>query len=471
MTNEYQRLLESKRRLAPSCGLDVEPENPMLYPHQRDITRWALRKGRAAVWLECGLGKTPVALEWSRAVRDATGGRVLILAPLAVAGQFVREGRKFGVDVTIARSDDDVTDGIVVANYERLHRFDAGQFAGVVLDESSVLKDYTAKTRNQLIRSFAETPYRLACTATPSPNDFVELGNHAEFLGVMSRTEMLSTFFVHDGGSTQDWRLKGHAQGDFFRWLASWAVALRSPADLGYDGSSYEIPPLNTHHIVVETPKHAGTGQLSLIQTQASGLLEHRQARKSSLAMRVARAAEIVAAEPDETWLVWCDLNDESAALTKAIPGAVEVKGSDSVEHKETALAGFSDGAIRVLVSKPSIAGWGLNWQHCSRVVFVGLSHSFEQYYQAVRRTWRFGQTRPVECHIVTSDREGSVVETLKRKQADAAKLVDGLVEEMRETMASELRGAVRTADPYEPKVDMTIPTWVGQDDEEREVA
>jgi superfamily II DNA or RNA helicase len=458
---DYATFLGKKRITAPAVGIEpCLPVNPMLFGFQRDIVSWALRRGRAAIWADCGLGKTPMALEWARHVQAHTNGRVLILTPLAVAAQFVREGEKFGVNVTHARDESDLSDGVNVTNYERLHRFDLSQFAGVVADESSILKDYTSKTRNAIIDGFRETPYRLACTATPAPNDFVELGNHAEFLGVMSRVEMLSMFFVHDGGSTQDWRLKGHARNDYWRWLASWAVALKRPGDLGYCNDGYDLPPLRTHERVVS----GGTGPADgmLFQDEARTLSEQRKARRASLSDRVRMAAEIVNAEPDEPWLVWCDMNDESAELTKAINDAVEVKGSDSPEHKEKSIHGFGTGDVRVLVSKPSIAGWGVNWQHCARVVFVGLSHSFEAYYQAIRRTWRFGQTRPVECYVVTGEQEGAVVKNLRRKQEDAETLASSLTDHMSDLSKSQLSATVRTVDEYNPTLVMRVPEWIG---------
>jgi hypothetical protein len=384
----------------------------------------------------------------------------LILTPLAVAAQFVREGKKFGVDVHQVRDDSEVCIGAVnVTNYERLHRFDLEQFVGVVADESSILKDYTSKTRNAIIDGFARTPYRLACTATPAPNDFVELGNHAEFLGVMTRTEMLSMFFVHDGGTTQDWRLKGHARWDFWRWLASWAAAIKSPADLGYDATRYLLPELRIRETVVNSSGQPDQGML--FKLDARTLSKQRDARRTSLGDRVAAAAEIVNREPHEPWLIWCDLNAESEALTASIHGATQVTGSDAPEVKERLLHGFTAGDVRVLVSKPSIAGWGLNWHHCARVVFVGLSHSFEAYYQAIRRSWRFGQTRPVDCYIITSSIEGAVVANLKRKQEDAETLAKELAIHMSELTMAEIKATGRTFDEYSPTTRMQAPQWL----------
>lgn len=462
----YEDFIASKRLVAPPCGIPDPPElSAKLFPFQADITRWALRRGRAAIWADCGLGKSWMALEWARVVHEHTGRNVLILTPLAVAQQFVTEGEKLGVKVKHCREASDVEPGINVTNYDRLHHFNPADFVGIVADESSILKDYTSATRNALIEAFAQTPYRLACTATPAPNDHMELGNHAEFLGVMTRTEMLAMFFTHDGGETQTWRLKGHAQDAFWRWVASWAVNIRKPSDLGYDDAGFILPPLTVHEQVVACGDEMAKRQGALFTVEARTLEEQRAARRASMPERVAAAERIVSAEPNEQWLVWCDLNDESGALAKALADAVEVRGSDTVEHKEDSLHGFAQGRVRVLVSKPSIAGWGMNFQSCARVVFVGLSHSFEAWYQAIRRTYRFGQTRPVECYVVTSDAEGRVVANLKRKQADAEAMSAGMVEHTADITRAELRATSRDATEYKPTVRMRVPAWVGQEE------
>lgn len=458
----YGSFLESKVVVDAPTGIRVVPPlNGAMFPFQRDITAWALRRGRAAIWADCGLGKSLMALDWARVVSAHTGKPVLILTPLAVARQFVSEGSKFGVPVNHARDAAGVTSGINVTNYERLHLFDVSVFGGVVADESSILKDYTSSTRNQLVESFMKTPFRLACTATPAPNDHMELGNHAEFLGTMSRTEMLSMFFCHDGGETQVWRLKGHAQADFWRWVCSWAVSVRKPSDLGYSDDGYILPPLNIHeHVVDDGAADLAKGAGMLFGYEATTLGEQRSARKGSLAGRVARCAEL-ANDTNEPWLVWCDLNAESEALASAIAGAVEVTGSDAPELKEQRMADFGAGRARVLVSKPSIAGWGVNWQHCANVAFVGLSHSFEAWYQAIRRSYRFGQTRPVECHVITSAAEGRVVANLKRKQADAERMAAGMIAHMADITRAELGASTRKRDGYSPKKLMTIPSWL----------
>jgi hypothetical protein len=461
----YEAFLEQKRLLAPPAGIPDPPGlSPLLFPFQSDITRWALRRGKAAVWADCGLGKSWIALEWARVVHEHTDGAVLIATPLAVAAQFVREGQKLGLTVTHCKTESDMGPGINVTNYERLHHFELDALAGFVADESSILKDYTAATRNALVDGCVGIPFRLACSATPAPNDHMELGNHAEFLGVMTRVEMLSMFFVHDGGATQDWRLKGHAVQNFWRWVCSWAVNIRKPSDLGYADDGFTLPPLNLHDHVVDVGSEFARRQGSLFVVEARGLSEQRDARRSSIPARVKVAADLVATAPNDPWLVWCDLNDESSALAAAIPGAVEVRGSDSADDKEDAMARFTTGEIRVLVSKPSICGWGLNWQHCAHVVFVGLSHSFEAWYQAIRRTYRFGQTRPVQCHMVTSDAEGAVVTNLRRKQTDVERMARGMVAEMAEFTKTLIGATKRDFTDYQPTVPMRIPEWVGRE-------
>jgi len=406
----------------------------MLFDFQRDIVNWALRRGRAAIFADCGMGKTPMQLEWAKHIP----GEVLILAPLAVSAQTVREGAKFGVPVAYARKDSQITERITVTNYEMLDHFDIDRFAGVVLDESSILKAYDGKTRTAIIDGFAQTPFRLACTATPAPNDYMELGNHSQFLGVMSYTEMLSMFFVHDGGETQKWRLKGHAESEFWRWLCSWAVMIRKPSDLGYDDGDFKLPEMVMHDVTVrvDTPT---TGMLFAIE--AGTLQERIAARRDTVADRVAHCAAI-AKSTDKPFLVWCNLNSESAALVKAIPGAVEVKGSDSVEKKEKDLLAFSAGEIRCLVTKPTIAGHGLNWQHCADMAFVGLSDSYEQFYQAVRRCWRFGQTQSVNVHVICAETEGAVVQNIKRKEREALIMAENMVAHMKDLNAEALHGA-----------------------------
>jgi DNA modification methylase len=445
----YREFLSAKSIILPPAGLDPGPVNRSAFDFQRDIIQWALRRGRAAIFADCGLGKSLMQLEWANQV--AAVGDVLILAPLAVAEQTVAESEKFGFKTPIAyrRSGADVTPGITIANYEMLEHFDCARFSGIVLDESSVLKHYTSKTRNAIIGSFGQTPYRLACTATPAPNDYMELGNHAEFLGVMSRVEMLSMFFVHDGGETQKWRIKGHAEREFWKWVCSWAVMLRKPSDLGYEDEGFTLPPLRVQQVTVKSDPLPG----ELFAVEALALPDRIKARRQSTDERVKLCAERVNAT-DEPWVLWCNLNNEADALEDAIEGAVQISGSESPDQKARKLRQFATGEIKRLVTKPSICGFGLNWQHCSRVGFVGLSDSWEEYYQAVRRCWRFGQKSTVEVLIVTSESEGAVLSNIQRKEADADRMAKEMVNHMHELNEQSLHGTGRTRDGYKTQTE-----------------
>jgi hypothetical protein len=451
----YEEFLAGKVVADRPTGLDVVPAlNPLLFAFQRDIVGWALRRGRAAIFADCGMGKTAMQLEWARNVP----GEILILSPLAVSAQTVREGAKFGVACAYARNESQITERITVTNYEMIDHFDIGRFSGVVLDESSILKAYDGKTRTKIVDGFAQTPFRLACTATPAPNDYMELGNHAQFIGAMSYTEMLSMFFVHDGGETQKWRLKGHAESEFWKWLCSWAVMIRKPSDLGYDDGDFQLPEMVMHDVCVkvDTPSEGW-----LFPIEAASLQERIGARRDTITQRVAHCAAVANAT-DKPFLIWCNLNSEGEALRKLIPGAIEVKGADSIESKELNLLAFSEGRIRCLISKPSIAGHGLNWQHCADMAFVGLSDSYEQFYQAVRRCWRFGQKQSVNVHVICAETEGAVVANIKRKEREALAMAANMVENMQELNAAALRGAtVRSKTAYNPQHEMIIPEWL----------
>ena len=454
----YEQFIESKRVYVTPSGFDIDRGdlNPMLFPFQRDIVRWALRRGKAAIFADCGLGKTPMQLEWAHQVNQHTGRDVLILAPLAVSQQTVREGEKFGITVHPCKTGRDVQPGVNISNYERLHHFAPAAFGGIVLDESSILKAQFGLMRHEITEFGRAIPYRLAASATPAPNDLVELINHAEFFGIMTEAEIKALFFTQDGNSSNTFRLKRHAEQDFWRWMASWSVALRRPSDLGYADDGFILPPCHVHQVNVDLDSfQAGM----LFAVEAVGLEEQRAARRASLTTRVAAAAELVN-NSSEPWLVWCDLNDESAALAKAIPGAVEVVGSDSAEFKTAAMMGFSAGEHRVLVSKPSICGWGMNWQHCANVVFVGLSHSYEAYYQAVRRSWRFGQKRPVNVYVITSTAEGAVVANIERKEQQAMEMFDNIVQHM--AVNTDLGAqTVREEMAYRPDKPVIVAAWM----------
>ena len=462
----YDAFLASKRLAVAPTGIDNPPAlAPSLFAFQHDVTRWALRRGRAALFADCGLGKGWMALEWARVVAAHTRTPTLIVAPLGVARQFVHEAAKLAVPVTLCRGQEDVRGGINVTNYERLHRFTPHVFAGVVLDESSILKDYASATRNALIEAFAATPFRLCCTATPAPNDYMELGNHAEFLGVMTRSEMLAMFFTHDGGETQTWRLKGHAEATFWRWVANWAVAITKPSDLGYVDDGYVLPRLSIRQHVVPCGPDVARQLGMLFATEVQTLGAQRAARRGSLETRVATAAALIRADP-QPWICWCDLNAESAALTAAIPGAIEVTGSMDADEKERRIWEFIEGRAHVLVTKPSIAGHGLNLQMCARVAFVGITHSFEAWYQAIRRTYRFGQTRRVECHLITSEAEGAVLANLTRKQHGAERMSRAMSAAMADITRAELGQQGRDVTDYRPTAQLEVPSWLAPENQ-----
>ncbi len=432
VNGNYEKFLKTKSLTIEASGVSSPGDiHPLLFDFQRDIVCWSLRKGRTAVFADCGLGKTMMQLEWARHVP----GRVLILAPLAVSEQTVREGRK--IDMSVVYSREPINTQVTITNYHMLHKFDPQDYTGVVLDESSIIKHFEGKFRNQIIEGFRHTPFRLACTATPAPNDYMELGNHSEFLGMLTRAEMLSTFFVHDGGETSKWRLKRHAEKEFWKWVCSWAVMIRKPSDLGYDDRHFVIPEPRYFEETVQCDGPA-----------ACTLMERRQARAESTILRCLRAAEIISKKPHEQWLVWTNLNVESSTLAEIV-NAQEVSGAHTHEQKESTMLGFSSGKVRILVTKPSIAGFGMNWQNCHNVIFLGLSDSYEQYYQAVRRCWRFGQTQQVNVFIVTSSREGSVVDNIKRKEADAAHMADEMVNNMHDLNRKDIRGNIRKSEEY----------------------
>ena len=461
MSDAYHEFLARKRIMDPSTGMSNVPALSLaLKPHQRDIVTWALRRGRAAVFAGTGLGKTLIELEWGRAVATYTGKPVIAFAPLAVSPQHIREASKFGIAAQIAATQNDVGSGVFVTNYQKIGHFDMSQFGGVILDESSILKSTDGHYRTRLIDECSSVPFRLAATATPAPNDFMELGNHAEFLGVMSYTDMLATFFVHDGGDTQKWRLKGHAENEFWKWMASWAVMLRKPSDLGYSDEGYDLPPLvqRQHVVGVEYAPSLDTGLL--FPMEATSLQQRIAARRDTVAERVEMAASLTPSDRPFVW--WCNLNAESEALAKAIPGAVETRGSDPDDVKERKLNDFSSGKTRVLITKPSVAGFGMNWQHCADTGFVGLNDSFEQVYQAIRRFWRFGQTKPVTVHFIAAETEGAVVANLKRKEADAERMAAAMVMHMADLSSEIVRGSVRERPDYDPKHIVKIPNWLG---------
>lgn len=431
MSLSYAEFLEKKRRIVGGSGI-VPPSLPTkLFDWQHAVTRWAIRKGRAAIFADCGLGKTYMQCAWA----NALPGRTLAFAPLCVGEQTVSQAADLGIAVHYATDQAHAADApFVITNYERLHKFDLSRYDKVILDESSILKSFTGATRTALISTCKDVRYKLCCTATPSPNDIAELANHAEFLGLMTRAEFLATWFVHDD---QGWRMKKHAMQPFYRWLASWAMAFRKPSDLGYSDVGFELPALNIYDRVVESGENL-TGAL-FPEAGLKGIQGRLSARRGSLKDRVDAAAAIVSHEPREQWLLWCGLNTESEALSNAVPSAIEVTGSDSYTEKAHAVQSFVRGETPYLISKTDILGFGLNFQNAARMTFVGLSDSYESYYQAIRRIWRFGQKRACDVWIVVSDAERMVVENVRRKELAARSLADNLIAHLHDFEREEL--------------------------------
>lgn len=467
---KYQEFIERKLKTVQLTGFDVATEaiNSKLFKFQRDIVRWACKLGKAAIFAECGLGKTAMQLEWAHQVAAKTGGKVLVLAPLAVADQTVREGVKFGIDLRYVADGSSVldTDAVVISNYDRLHLFDTSKFVGVVLDESSILKNFTGKTKRAIFEAFKATPYKLACTATPAPNDQLELGNHAAFLGVMEANEMISRWFINDTMEAGNYRLKKHAEKDFWRWLTSWAVCLSRPGDLGkdYELAGFDLPPLNIreHTLAASAETIARSWQEGrLIPDDKPSSTGLHKVKRESLPQRVEAVKTIVnKIGTDEQILIWCDTDYEADALKAAFPEAVEIRGSHKHEVKAAGLLGFADGKHRVLITKPEIAGFGLNFQNCSQQILAGVSFSFERFYQAVRRSYRFGQTKPVDVHLVYAETEGNVVQVLKDKQSLFRDMQEGMNVAMSEYGLFRDDG-VRGLSSSTGAVPMKLPDWL----------
>ena len=452
----YASFIEKKSQIGGDFGFDPTDMPSWMFDFQSELTAWALRKGRAAVFADCGLGKTAIELVWADNVVKKTGKNVVLLTPLAVTHQIARDAEKFGIDAKISR-DGIPHRGITITNYEKLHLFDASQFVGVVCDESSILKNYAGATRG-VITSFArKLPYRLLATATAAPNDFVELGTSSEALGYLGHVDMLNRFFKNDlnnsaqgriGGEVIKWRLKGHAEIPFWRWVCSWARAIRTPSDLGFSDARYDLPELReVEHIVRSNTLADGM----LFALPAVGLAEQREERRRTITERCEKVASLVN-HTGEPALVWCHLNEEGRKLRELIPDAIEVSGADSDDAKERKLIDFAEGRSRVLITKPKIGAWGLNYQHCNHVTFFP-SHSFEQYYQGVRRCWRFGQERPVTVDVITTEGEMDVLKNLKRKAKQADDMFSNLVHEMNNAHS------VDRSSSYEKKIE--VPSWL----------
>lgn len=429
MTN-YSEFLASKARRVEPLGRTVALDeiHPMLHTWQAGIVRWAVKTGRAAVWADTGLGKSLMQLEWARL--SAGEGRALIVAPLAVCHQTIREAAKVGIALTYVRDDSEAQNapGMAITNFERVGAIHPGRYTAVALDEASILKQADGKLRTLLITHFADVPRRLACTATPAPNEPEELTSQAEFLGVSTRANMLAAYFVHDD---EGWRPKGHARGPMYRWMSSWAVALRRPSDMGFPDDGYVLPGLEirSHLLPVDVVPE---GQL--FATELGGVGGRSAIRKATLTARCERTAELVAAESDQPWLLWCGMNAEADQLARLIPGAVNIHGGLTAEEKAAGLLGFANGDIQILVTKPSLAAFGLNFQRCAHMAFVGLSDSYEAYYQAIRRCYRYGQNRIVHAHVVLSELEGQIAVNIGRKERDATRITAELVAAMRDS-------------------------------------
>lgn len=451
----YRKFIKTKEFSPITSGFDPDLGKCTLKEFQSDIVRWACNRGRAAIFADTGLGKTFMQLAWAEQVCIHTSRPVLILAPLAVSDQTIEEGKKFGIRVEKHNGDINLLPGIYITNYEQLKNLNPADFHGVVLDESSILKGLDGRLRKMITESFKYTPYKLSCTATPSPNDLMEFGTQSEFLGVMSLVEMLAMFFIHDGENTSKWRLKGHGRRKFWEWLSTWAVFIRKPSDYGYDSTGYDLPPLNIIDHVVESGLTDG-----LLPWIAQSLSERSEARKKTVDQRVSVAAEI-ANSIDGQCLIWCNLNDESQKLASSIDNAYEVFGSQKPEEKSRLLLGFSHGDVSRLVTKPKIAGFGMNWQGCNNMIFTGLSDSFEQYYQAVRRCWRFGQTKEVNVHIVSADSEGAVTANIKRKEQLHEEVSKEMIKAVGEFTAKQLGRSVQNKTEYKPTKKMEIPAWM----------
>jgi hypothetical protein len=448
MRNDYLQFLASKAPRAMSVGREPVPMPAHMFDFQQASTAFAIRQGRAALFLDTGLGKTICELEFARQMADVS----LILTPLAVARQIEREGQRFGYNCRVARDQSEVASGINICNYDRLDKLSPDAFGAVVLDESSILKSFTGATTRALIAAFADTPYRLCATATPAPNDHIELGTHSEFLGIMPQADMLVRWFINDTNDTGTWRLKGHAQHQFWDWVASWAVMATTPDDLGFDGSRFVLPPMQIHKHKVSADIVPSDGLFGF-DVSATKIFE---LKRQTAETRADVAAQLVGAEPDEAWLIWVDTDNEANAVMKRLPGAIDVRGSMTPEVKEAGLLGFVTSG-RALVTKPRIASMGMNYQHCARQLFVGRSFSYEAWYQCVRRSHRFGQSRPVHVHIVVAEGEDQIGRVIDRK-ADGHEVMKSAMR------AASKRAVGRSAEvkvPYNPQHNGRLPAWL----------
>lgn len=455
----YEEFLKSKELQTIQAGFDVDKNdlNPLMFDFQKDICAWALKKGKCAILIGCGCGKTILQLEWANQIYKREHKNVLIVAPLSVVRQTFNESVKFNIEtaICVCRTQEDVRPGINITNYEMIEHFNADEFIAVALDESSILKSFTSQTTIDFTQRFSRVPYKLLCTATISPNDYTEIGTSCEFLGIMSRTEMLATYFVHDGGKTSDWRLKKAGAKKFWEWFATWAIMFTNPSELGYKIDGYDLPELNINTIITKSK----VNDYEMFAKVAETLEERRLARKESMEDRTDKAKTLTE-QDDSQWLLWVDYNDESTMLHKKIE-SVEVKGSDSPEFKADASIDFANGDIRCLVSKPSIFGFGSNFQTCHNMIFCGLSDSYERFYQAVRRCWRFGQKHKVNVYIILSEKEIAILGNIKKKQKQMEQMQKEMTGLMKEVTLSEIQHTTRITTEYKPTKEMEVPSWI----------
>ena len=467
MTDAYSEFIKTKHVKPVTTGfnLPIEYITERAKEWQRKVVQWSLKRGRAALFEDTGLGKTFQQLLWAKQVAGHTNGRVLLHCPIGVRQQTKNEATKFGIDCDVVIADDDTklpSTGIVIVNYEKLHKFDTKKFTGVVLDESSILKSFTGSIKRKLCEEWQHTNFRLACTATPSPNDHMELGNHAQFLGIMNSNEMLSRWFFNDTMNAGGYKILPHGEADFWDWVATWAACVSMPSDIGGSDDGYILPKLTRFdHTVVPTDDEPDEGCLFRVERELTATTVHKEKRRTTID-RARKVAEIVESEPGEPWLIWCDTNYEADELMKSVRDCVDLRGNESEKSKEAKLAGFSDGTIRRLITKPTVAGFGLNWQHCRRMAFIGLSYSYEQYYQAVRRCWRFGQTSEVHAHVVMAESEAAILKTNERKQKQHAQMQQAMRESI--NRSHELSaGSDKSLNKFNAIKKMEMPTWLSK--------
>lgn len=457
----YHEFLNNKKKYTLPKGFDVDTKDisDKLFEWQKECVKWALKKGKSALFEACGLGKTMQQLEWANQICKLTDGSVLIVAPLGVAVQTAKEeAPKLGVEVNIIRQTNEIKKGINIINYEMLETIDTTEFVGVVLDESSILKNFTGKVRVKITECFRYTPYKLCCTATPAPNDYMELLNHAEFLDIMSSAQALSIYFINDM-KTGQWRLKGHATVEFWRWVSSWALNIERPSDIGFEDTGYILPKLNEYEEIVDIDLIDETFEHGLFRDVQMSATSFYSEKKNTIKQRAERVKEIIDANPTDQYLIWVDMNEEAEELKKIIPEAIEVRGSDKNEFKEESSQKFKSGEIQILISKPKIFGYGMNFQNCHNVIFCGLTYSYENYYQALRRLYRFGQTKEVNSYIVLGSTEKVILDTIRRKEEQQRQMKNSMSLSMKDIQLLEITGKSKEIVFTEKNIE--LPSWL----------